>query len=147
MDIYRETSLATVAPLLRQGGLTTGDLPDDLEHFFACGAPGRPDGVVGIELYGGHAILRSLAVSPDARGRGCGTALVAAAERYARAHDVRTIHLLTETAREFFEALGYRPTDRAGAPETIRQSRQFAELCPASAVFMTKALDADGQLR
>ena len=142
MDIYREPSLAAVAPLLRDAGLATADLPQDLEHFFACGAPGSPEGVVGLELYGGDAILRSLAVSPAIRGRGCGKALVGAAERHARAHRVLTVYLLTETAQGFFEGLGYRLADRSVAPEPIRRSRQFAEICRASAALMAKTLEA-----
>ena len=140
MNVYRETSLASIRPLLAEAGLPTADLSEELEHFFACGVPGNPAGVVGLELYGSHAILRSLAVSPGVRRRGCGKELVAAAERYARAHEVGTMFLLTETARGFFEALGYRLTDRNKAPEAIRESREFAELCPASAAFMSKTL-------
>lgn len=141
MNVYRETSLASIRPLLADAGLPSADLSEDLEHFFACGAPAKPGGVVGLELYGSHAILRSLAVSPELRGRGCGRALVAAAERHAQALDVHTVFLLTETAREFFEALGYRIiTERNTAPQAIRGSREFAELCPASAAFMSKEL-------
>ena len=128
--------------------LGTVDLPvDDLDaldlaHCLRCGSEDDPQGVVGLELYGEHGLLRSLAVRPSSRGRGCGVALVEAAERHAATHGVRTLHLLTETAEGFFGSLGYRPAQRSEAPEAIRSTRQFSGLCPNSAAFLSKTLTA-----
>ena len=133
-------SVDAVKPLLTTAGLPTEDLPEGLEHFLACGDSINPDGVVGLEIFGPVALLRSLVVAEAVRGRGLGKDLVGAAEDLATQHGVGRIFLLTDTAEGFFAALGYTSADRQSAPEPIRLSRQFAELCPASAAFMAKVL-------
>lgn len=59
-----------------------------------------------------YARLYSIAVAPHARGAGLGEALVAAAERIARAHGSDGIRLEVRTdnasARRLYERLGYR---------------------------------------
>lgn len=126
---------------MESAGLPTADLSQvDLSHFFGCGAVDRPHGVVGLELLGTEALLRSLAVEADSRGAGSGRALVAAAEEHARELGVTSIYLLTTTAAEFFERLGYVRADRETAPPAVRRTREFGDLCPASAVFMAKQL-------
>ena len=111
-----------------------------LAHFFACGDPADPAGVVGIELYGSEALLRSLAVRESERNGGTGRALVAAAETYACNAGVCSVYLLTETAAAFFASLGYCALAREDAPPAIRSTTQFSALCPDSAHLMTKAL-------
>jgi amino-acid N-acetyltransferase len=140
MDIHRRPSATAVRSLLTAAKLPATDLPDELEHFLACGPRAGPTGVVGLELYGHDALLRSLVVSPAMRGRGCGKALVDAAEAYARDAAVQRMFLLTETAEPFFASLGYFVASRDSAPDAIRGSTEFSSLCPASAAFMWKAL-------
>lgn len=140
MDIHRRPSAAAVRSLLGAAGLPAGDLSDDLQHFLACGSRESPDGVIGLELYGRDALLRSLVVSPAMRGRGCGKALVDAVETHARDAAVERIFLLTETAEPFFASLGYSVASRDSAPDAIRGSSEFSSLCPASATFMRKVL-------
>lgn len=127
--------------LLESAGLPTSDLSDSLlQDFFYSGPPAEPSGLVGLELLGEHALLRSLAVVPGLRSRGAGTALVDRAERHARSRGVRAIYLLTTTAEEFFARRGYARIDRAAAPDSIRTTREFADICPASSAFMVKLL-------
>lgn len=140
MDIHSHPSASAVRSLLTAADLPVSDLPDELEHFLACGSRESPDGLVGLELYGPDALLRSLVVSPAMRGRGCGKALVDAVEAYARDAAVQRIFLLTETAEAFFASLGYELVSRDEAPEAIRGSSEFSSLCPASAAFMRKTL-------
>ena len=142
MQIFRRPAEKDVRRLLSAATLPVDDLtPAHLEDFFGCGAPDAPQGVGGIEIHGHDALLRSLAVDAQARGRGCGTALVAALEAHAREHGVRRVYLLTTTAARFFEGLGYRVVARDDAPASIRATEEFAALCPAGAAFMAKALD------
>jgi N-acetylglutamate synthase-like GNAT family acetyltransferase len=143
MNIFRNPSVSAVKSLLAESDLPSSDLTaDHLKHFFGCGPKERLTGVVGLEIYGEAALLRSLAVTQDCRGNGFGKALVAKAETYARSHGVTEIYLLTSTAERFFERLGYRPASREAAPETIRRTREFADLCPSSSAFMVKELPA-----
>lgn len=127
--------------LLEASGLPTSDLTDaHMAEFFYAGDSGAPVGLVGLEFDGGSALLRSLAVASERRGSGLGSALVEKAESHARARGARSIFLLTTTAERFFRNRGYVPADRATAPEAIRTSREFAELCPASSAFLVKQL-------
>jgi amino-acid N-acetyltransferase len=129
--------------LLQSQGLPISDITaEHLEHFFFVGSDGSPAGLVGVELYGTDALLRSLVVAENARGNGLGSTLVEHAEQYAAATGVRSVYLLTNTAETFFKRLGYVRIDRAQAPPSIRATREFASLCPASSAFMTKPFDS-----
>lgn len=133
--------------LLAANALPVSDLRGDPPVvLFGAGADDRLDGVVGLELHGTVALLRSLAVDADARRGGLGMALVAHAEQQAAAHGAQAVYLLTTTAAAFFARLGYRDADRGHAPAAIAATRQFSGLCPASSAFMVKHLlrDAPG---
>ena len=130
-----------VVALLEAEGLPVADLTEShLEHFFFTGSDGAPSAIVGLELFGPDALLRSLVVSSTARTQGVGSALVLHAEGYAASHQVRALYLLTNTAESYFEHRGYRRIDRAHAPPAIQSTREFASLCPASSAFMIKRL-------
>lgn len=137
--VFRAPPPQAVQRLLGDCSLPAADLGiGQIEHFFGCGAEDAPQGVVGLELCGETALLRSLAVEPTIRGRGCGKALVARAEAYARQRGVRQLYLLTTTAAEFFSRLGYKAIARDQAPEAIRATSEFSTLCPVSSAFMMK---------
>ena len=130
-----------VRGLLKQCQLPTADLSEShLEHFFARRNGDALEGVVGLELYPPYALLRSLAVAPSERGRGIGRQLVMEAERRAREHGAREIYLLTTTAERFFARAGYELVPRNDAPSAIRETSEFATICPASAALMRKRL-------
>ena len=93
-------------------------------------------GVAGLEVYGNNGLLRSLAVSPEARGRGLGRRLVDRAVAKARGLGVESLYLLTTDAGSWFEKLGFRYLDRSGVPSSIRATPQFAGLCPETALSM-----------
>jgi N-acetylglutamate synthase-like GNAT family acetyltransferase len=61
-------------------------------------------------------------------------------ERHARERGVRALYLLTTTAEKFFAGRGYRRVDREAIPDPIRSTREFADLCPATAAIMVKAI-------
>jgi amino-acid N-acetyltransferase len=131
----------SVVALLEAEGLPASDLTEThLQHFFFTGSDGAPSALVGLEIYGEFALLRSLVVSAAARTQGLGSALVVHAEEYAAAHQVRAVYLLTTTAETYFEHRGYRRIDRAEAPPAIESAREFASLCPSSSAFMIKRL-------
>ena len=98
--------------------------------------------MIGLEPYGSVALLRSLAVAPAWQGRGLGSALLAHAEQAARQRGIAALYLLTTTAAAFFARRGYVRLPREAAPPVLQQTAEFAALCPASAVCMTKTLDA-----
>jgi amino-acid N-acetyltransferase len=141
MEIFKRPGESAVKRLLSDAELPTADLsPGHMEHFFGCGAPEHVRGVIGLELYGPVALLRSLAVESSVRGRGVGKRLVAHAEDYARECGVGAIFLLTTTAESFFRRLGYERIARDTVPEAIKKTREYAGICPASSAVMSKRL-------
>lgn len=109
-------------------------------RFFIHSADDKLVGVIGLEIYGTVALLRSLAVVPAQRNNGRGKSLVKFAEEYAADHGIESLYLLTTTAGDFFSRLGYTNTAREDAPSSIKATSQFSGLCPASSVFMSKHL-------
>lgn len=141
LSIRQQPSRLGAVRLLQDAGLPASDVTDEhLGHFFYIGSATAPDAMVGIELYGLDALLRSLVVAPGLRATGLGTRLVEHVESHARTHGVRTIYLLTTTAEKFFESRGYVATSRDSAPSSIRATTEFAGLCPASSAFLSKSL-------
>jgi amino-acid N-acetyltransferase len=135
---------ATALALLEAQGLPVSDITDEhLEHFFYIGSDGSPIGLVGVEIYGTHALLRSLVVADAARTQGIGASLVQHVEDYAASHGVAAVYLLTTTAEGYFERRGYRRVDRTQAPLAIQSTPEFASLCPARSAFMIKQLYPD----
>jgi amino-acid N-acetyltransferase len=132
---------SSVVALLEAEGLPAADLTEThLQHFFFTGSDDAPSALVGLEIYGEEALLRSLVVSAAARSQGLGSALVRYAEEYAAAHQVLALYLLTTTAEYYFAHRGYKRIDRAQAPLSIQSTREFANLCPAGSAFMIKRL-------
>jgi len=141
MRIYTKPPADQVRSLLDASGLPTEDLqPALFEHFIGLGEGDLLDGVIGIELHGATGLLRSLAVAEESRGRGFGKRLVAEVEAHARSEGVREIYLLTTTAAPLFSAMGYSVVAREAAPASIRATREFSTLCPASATLMSKSI-------
>ena len=140
-DVFPRPPEPVVRRLLEEAGLPTSDLTaGHFEHFFGCGAKDAPEGVVGVELHGRDALLRSLVVEKRAQRRGLGRALVAAAEHHSGKHGARRMYLLTTTAEKFFEHLGYEALARESAPESIRATQEFTTLCSSSSTLMVKNL-------
>lgn len=126
--------------LLVESDLTTHALPDWIDRFWVAEQDGRIAGVAGIELYADGCLLRSVAVRPELRGTGLGRALVERALDSARESGARQAYLLTLTAERWFPRLGFREIAREQVPASVRESGEFTEACPASAIVMTKPL-------
>lgn len=132
-----------VRQLLRAADLPTADITaEKMATFFSCEADGEIAGLVGMEVHGTVALLRSLVVLPQFRSHGLGAMLLAYAELAAGMQSVAKVYLLTTTATGFFLRRGYRPASRDDAPEAIRNTEEFTRLCPGSATFMVKRLGA-----
>lgn len=130
-----------IRQLLKNCGLPQEDLnKEHFKHFFVYKEKGLILGVVGLEIFGEVALLRSLAVEGRHRNQGIASQLVAKEEEYARSLAISKLYLLTTTAEEFFAKRGYRKIDRQLAPLEIKETREFQDLCPDSSVCLTKDL-------
>jgi amino-acid N-acetyltransferase len=139
--IHQAPGRAEVIRLLESAALPTSDLADEhMQDFFYVGPASAPIGIVGVQLFGAVALLRSLVVIEEHRARGLGRDLVEHAELHARERGATAIYLLTTTAERFFRSRGYTATPRDSAPAAIRATPEFAGLCPASSAFLSKPL-------
>jgi len=136
------TSLGDVRKLLQASELPFSDIDEHtLKNFLlAITDNGELAGVVGLEKYRRHGLLRSLAVQSQARNSGLGKELVRRAELNAREAGIDSLYSLTTTAAEFFKQLNYLPTDRDKVPIVIARTSEFSHLCPDSAVCLRKSL-------
>jgi amino-acid N-acetyltransferase len=141
MDIFANPNEPAVKQLLSESGLPISDITaQHLQHFFGCGSGPELEAVIGLELFGKVALLRSLAVASSRRGTGVGSSLVAHAERHARDQGVQSLCLLTTTAEAFFMRRGYARVPREDAPAAIKTTSEFSGICPTSSAFMVKYL-------
>jgi len=104
-------------------------------------AEGRLVGVVGLELYGQSALLRSAAVEESWRGSGVGRLLVERALDLARGRGIEDVYLLTTTAENYFPKFGFVCVRRDEVAQGVRSSVEFQTACPASATVMCKHLN------
>ncbi len=132
--------IRAVQELLEQSGLPTAGVEEWLQHFLVADSDGEVVAVAGLELYGGSALLRSVAVRPAWRGSGLGRQLVDRLVSEAQRQRVHDIYLLTTTAEHYFPRLGFGCITRDDVPREVRGSVEFTGACPASAVVMQKKL-------
>ena len=131
--------LATIRRLLREAELPT----DGLEEQFGAGYAVAMDegaviGAAGVERYGRFGLLRSVVVAPQARSRGAAELLVRDRLAWAGTEGLEAVYLLTTTAERYFTRLGFENVERDALPVEIRDSREFASLCPSTAVAMRR---------
>ena len=111
-----------------------------LSNFLLLEDDNKIIGIGGVELYGKIALLRSITILKEYRGKSLGISIFSKIKKYAMEHEVGEIYLLTETAEDFFGKLGFIPVSRDIVPLLIKQTKQFSALCPSSAVVMKCAL-------
>lgn len=139
MNIEALSSLDEILPVLTGCDLPVGDISaSSPTQFFGFRAEGFVVAVIGLEQFQSAGLLRSLAVSPNYRGRGLGQELVRHVESFAASHGVDSLFLLTTTAEPFFRKLGYCTASRQEAPQAIQATSQFSGLCPSSSAFLSK---------
>lgn len=141
----RAEDLAGVEALLVASHLPTAGAAEALCSFIVAENGSELVGVVGLELCGEHALLRSTAVDPRYRDRGLGRALVERIIAEAEARNIRALYLLTTTAERYFPSFGFVTTTRDSVPTPVRATAEFEGACPASATVMCLTLPATEQ--
>jgi len=125
--------LPAVLGLLSEAQLPTDGVADHFHSFFVADDGGRIVASAGVELRGGAALLRSLAVTSEARGAGLGAAVLRRALREAHG---REVYALTTTAEAYLSRFGFERTTRASLPPQLLQSRELQGACLASAAVL-----------
>jgi amino-acid N-acetyltransferase len=130
-----------VRQLLAAAELPVDDLgPELLDGFLIAELDGLIVGLVGLQVFDTTGLLRSLVVAKNARSSGLGGRLVGALDAAAQTAGIDELWLLTIDAEEFFARHGFEIVAREQAPQSIRQSEEFRELCPEDAYLMCKSL-------
>jgi amino-acid N-acetyltransferase len=129
---------AEVLTLLRQASLPSDGVQQNFTNFFvARDAEDDLIGCVGWEAHGELALLRSLAVSETARGKGLGRELVLEVLSAARAANKREVVLLTASAEKFFaDWFGFERVERSIYDDKLFASLEWHLTQCASAVCM-----------
>jgi amino-acid N-acetyltransferase len=144
-QLVNSDSLDELTIFLKANNLPYQDIqPGD--HLFVVykGEDGKLVGSGGLEFYGDYSLLRSIAVAENNRGRSLGKEIVRDLVDRARKRSVKKIYLLTETAPQFFDHLGFNTITRDQVPSEVKASSEFSTVCPASAICMVFSIDAAG---
>ena len=140
------SDLAAVTRLLADASLPAEGLDEQFGPAYVLATSGSEVvGAEGVERYGEVGLLRSAVVSDPWRGRGIGDRLTRNRVAWAREQRLRELWLLTTTAEEWFARYGFLRADRASAPEALQRSREFRDVCPASATAMRLVLSPEIQ--
>lgn len=133
----RGADVPAIEALLTAERLPPQGLSEHPGSFFVLEDEGRVIGSAGVEVYGEAALLRSVVVAPELRGRGLGERLTEAALAEAKKRGARRVYLFTFRAADFFARYGFREVSvedfesamggsfQVRAVTTMPQLRQF----------------------
>lgn len=135
-----KSDIPAIESLLLASQLPADGVKESVANFFVAEDKGELAGVGGFEnCEGDVGLLRSFAVLPEYRNRGIAKQLYERVIAHARQSGISGLYLLTTTAQGYFARFGFASIARARAPEAIRNTQQFRELCPDSAVLMFRS--------
>lgn len=132
--------LGSIERLLGSVNLPPAGIENCLGSCFIACVNGEIIGSVALEIYGEHALLRSLAVTGIMQGKGISTKLMNAIYQEAAEKKIKALFLLTETMPQYFEKLGFKKIDRQEFPKDVQTSVQFSSECCESATALMKFL-------
>jgi UDP-N-acetylmuramate: L-alanyl-gamma-D-glutamyl-meso-diaminopimelate ligase len=134
----KRSDMAAIRGMLETSGMSDEPARDEqFTSFFVLSNEEGIRGSVALEVLGDDAVLRALAVHPDARGTGYGWMLADMAVGQARWRGVRRIYLLTENASDFFAAkFGFRIVDRSTLGKQVSHNETFTAERGAGLVAM-----------
>ena len=122
--------------LLEASHLPADDCDEQADNFYAIFDRDRLLAAGGLQPAGDYFLLRSLVVDEACRGRGLARVLAEFLLSTAEQAGSPAVYLLTETAADYFIRLGFETVARELVPADVRQTRQFASLCPDDARCM-----------
>jgi amino-acid N-acetyltransferase len=126
----------TVFQFLKDNALPYKDIALEKTDIFTYhDNDGNLIGTGGLEFYGRYALLRSVSVRTDLRGKSIGKHIVDDLLAKAR-QKAEEVYLLTETAHQYFKHLKFNDVDRKSVPKEIQASTEFSNVCPTSAACM-----------
>lgn len=123
--------------ILGNEDLCTEDINLEAHLYFVVQENDSLVGGYGLEIYGTDALLRSVVLQENFRGKGHGRKMIEHAKETAFKNRIRNLYLLTTTASDFFNHHGFNKINRNSVPEAIGNTVEFKTFCPDSAICMT----------
>lgn len=130
-----ETDLDDVIALLIDADLNIGGVHENVGSFVVAVDSDQIVGCIGAEPFQFMALMRSLVVHPDYRGRGLGRRLVRQLLDRFSSRGLREFYVVTEDAEGYFRKRGFKPCDRDEVHPQVLGSTEFADASD-SAVLM-----------
>jgi len=132
----KEVGTSEITKMLRDCELPTEDLNPSQSIFLGAFNGDILIGCIGLERLGEIGLLRSLAVHINFRGKGLGIKLAEVILRKAEDKSLDQVYLLTTDAEIFFKKLGFIEIIKNDAPDSVKKTKQYSEICSDSAVVM-----------
>jgi amino-acid N-acetyltransferase len=136
----RQIKIPFAKQILKDSDLPFSDIERGNVLLFNLEESGEIIGIGGFEKYDEMALIRSVAVVNEFQGKGYGSKLISGIESEAKKAGIKTLFLLTTTAKEYFEKKGYNVISQQEVPDIIQSTTEFVSLCPVSAVCMSKMI-------
>ena len=133
--------LEEVKKLLLENNLPIDDIEESAVQFFIAKVDNSIVGVIGIEQYKGIGLLRSLAVQDRYKNMEIGRNLIEYLLDYSENNAIRELFLLTTSAEKYFKKFDFYKIHRENTPTTIKETKEFSDICPAAAVIMKKGIE------
>lgn len=136
IESLAQEDVAALFNLLQMSGLPVDGLDKHLHTALVAKSGDEIVGSAALEMYGGSALRRSVAVTEARRGTGMGRQIMEAAIGVAQQHKLQRVYLLTETAADWFPRFGFAPIARSAVDLAVQQSVEFTSACPTSVQVM-----------
>lgn len=156
MDLHVERATdddrAAMAAMLEARGLSSFGILAPGTFYWLCRADGHLVGTCGMEVGEGCALLRSICVLQDQRGKGIAEQLIRSALLEATRLGLLDVYLFSKDTGGYFERLGWRevPVPEAAARlPNAPQVRRYQELgwYPDERAFVRSALQSESDSR
>lgn len=131
-----ENEYRAIIHLLASNALPTADIYEKNITLFVGLIDNEIVATIGIELYGNEALLRSLCVKEGFKNLQLGQKMLSYLLSFCATEKIETLYLLTTTAERYFVRYGFEKIMRDETPKSIQNTREFQDICPASAIIM-----------
>lgn len=130
-----------ILKLLNENELPVSDILFERQSYWVYLDADKVIAVCGVEPFHPFAILRSFVVDASMRKNGIGRKLHEFILHRCNKLGIASLFLLTTTASDYFENLGWKSIARYSVPNSVKKSEEFRTICPESADCKILILD------
>ncbi|HVM89842.1 MAG TPA: arsenic resistance N-acetyltransferase ArsN2 [Puia sp.] len=136
----QKKALSVAEDFLMENNLPATDISEPMVELFFGVLNGGVVATIGRESYDQDILLRSLAVKAAFRNMHIASQMINYLLSLCKKGNIKSVYLLTTTAEKYFEKFGFKKIERPDVPGVIRETKEFKNLCPSSAIVMRKIL-------